>query len=828
MAGETDNADARPPHPARPESGHDGGEPQFAGLVAAMAAGICTVDAAGRLTYFNPRAAEIWCVTPLLGASDAEFARTLGIIGPHGRPVPLYERPLAVALKTGRSFHRQEVTMERPDGSRFQASVSIDPLRGADGGVAGAIAVFTDQTARNQAQAMLRHTEERYRAVFQQAAVGIFECDMEGRIVRTNAALQRLAGYTDAELRGMNWRQLVPPDQLGSATSLADTLRRGEIESFSAERRFIRRDGAAGWVDVFATIIHTSGDQPSHGLVVVVDITQRKRAETATNESRNAERARRQELEALNQVAPAAIWIAHDRECRDVTRNAAALTLLRIAGGAEGPGADPLVDVGQARVFRNGAPVPETELPLRRAARTGESVLNQELEFRAADGSARWVYGSATPLRDEQGAIRGAICVLVDITSRRQTEAALRASEEQLRLVTERARDEAVAASHAKDDFLAALSHELRTPLSPVLLLASEGATDASLPATARATFEMIRKSVEIEARLIDDLLDLTRIVRNKLVLDQRPVDVPLVLGDALVTVRAELTAKGIALVLDLAPGPQLVLGDPVRLQQAFWNVLKNATKFTPENGRITIASRVGDDGRRVVVEVTDTGIGLTPEEIEQVFEAFAQGEHARPGGSHRFGGLGLGLAISRRLVELHGGTITAESRGRHHGASFRIELPRLPPSAARSVTDVPSGLPATAPVATAAAPGARILLVEDHAPTRTALNSLLARRRYEVGSAGTAAEARILAAHQRYDVLISDIGLPDGSGHELMQEFKVRYGMRGIALTGYGTEEDVKRSRDAGFLFHLTKPIRVQHLDEALTSLGGPAPEAG
>jgi CheY-like chemotaxis protein len=374
------------------------------------------------------------------------------------------------------------------------------------------------------------------------------------------------------------------------------------------------------------------------------------------------------------------------------------------------------------------------------------------------------------------------------------------------------AKTAAETANRSKDDFLAALSHELRTPLNPVLLLASEAADDPELPAAVRAQFAIVRNNVELEARLIDDLLDLTRITRGKLSLNQQPLDVHDILQQAISIVRADAAAKQIRLALDFHAEACVVFGDPVRLQQIFWNVLKNAVKFTPAAGKITVKTLA--QAGAVVIEIIDTGIGINPEELKRVFNAFAQGDHAE-GGSHRFGGLGLGLAISQKLVELHSGLIQAASAGRDQGTTFTITLPVCAADSRKPDAQVP-----TAPKNSAmAARGQCILLVEDHEPTRTALAHLLKRRNFEVLSAASVAEGRELAAKNKIDLLISDIGLPDGSGYTLMTELRQFYGLNGIALTGYGMEEDVAHSESAGFVTHLTKPVRIQSLDGALAA---------
>jgi signal transduction histidine kinase len=391
----------------------------------------------------------------------------------------------------------------------------------------------------------------------------------------------------------------------------------------------------------------------------------------------------------------------------------------------------------------------------------------------------------------------------------RAHESALRASEAQ-----------AMAASRAKDDFLAALSHELRTPLNPVLLLATEAAGNLQLPAEVRTDFETIAKNVTLEARLIDDMLDLTRIARGKLALEMRPADVHASLQDALEMVREEIEQKQISLTLKLHADRRTVLGDDVRLKQVFWNVIKNAAKFTPVAGQITIETDAPAGGSDLAVRIIDTGIGMTAAEIARIFEAFSQGDHATQRGPHRFGGMGLGLAISRMMMEMHAGSISATSGGRNQGTAFLIKLPLLQITGPAPVDANHSTPPPRPP--SAVNPDEqrrRILLVEDHKPTSRTLAHLLTRRNYSVVAAGCLAEARAAASRENFDLLISDIGLPDGNGYELMTELNGRHGLVGIALTGYGMEEDVSRSQAAGFVTHLTKPVTVQALDSALSA---------
>lgn len=445
-----------------------------------------------------------------------------------------------------------------------------------------------------------------------------------------------------------------------------------------------------------------------------------------------------------------------------------------------------------------------------RCFHTGE-VWEDIFPLRRHDGHYRWFLSRAVPIRNARGKVQRWFGTNTDISEQKQVEQEL-----------EQARDEALAASRAKDDFLAALSHELRNPLNPALLVASDAVNNPEFPPDVKAAFDSILKNVELEARLIDDLLDLTRITRGKLSLEMKPLDLHAILRDAIGAVNTDLQKKRIVLKLDLSAPKYQVLGDPIRLRQVFWNVLNNAAKFTPESGEISVETHWLKASGQCAVRIADTGIGMTSEERERIFEVFSQGDHAESGGSHRFGGLGLGLAISRMLVECHHGRIRAESAGRDQGTTISIELPvlRLAERTGDSKTaePLPRPLPQSIPK-TATELRKNILLVEDHEATRTALELLLSRRSYQVTTAASLGEARALLKKRNFDLVISDIGLPDGSGFDLMAEFRECRGLKGIALTGYGMEQDIKRSQEAGFVAHLTKPVRVEALESALAS---------
>ena len=367
--------------------------------------------------------------------------------------------------------------------------------------------------------------------------------------------------------------------------------------------------------------------------------------------------------------------------------------------------------------------------------------------------------------------------------------------------------EEKARSNLAKDQFLAMLSHELRTPLTPVLASALALENEPELPSDIHESLAMIRRNVELEARLIDDLLDLTRIDRGKVQLNFEIVDAHTLLQSALEICQAEINRKHLKPSLNLGARKVHMRADPARLQQIFWNLINNAVKFTPINGQITIITS-NDSGGQLRVEIADTGMGIEQELLPKIFDAFEQG------GRTQSGGLGLGLAISKTLVEAHKGTIAAKSAGRNKGSTFTLVFP----TCEKAETQI---APITAP-RSAERQRMRILLVEDHEDTNRSLSNLLRRRGYHVQSALTFQSALDLGAAEQFDVLITDLGLPDGSGIDLIQKLASKPPL-GIALTGFGMEQDIRRSREVGFQHHLVKPIDLNKLDSLIQQSAAP-----
>ena len=380
-------------------------------------------------------------------------------------------------------------------------------------------------------------------------------------------------------------------------------------------------------------------------------------------------------------------------------------------------------------------------------------------------------------------------------------ETRTREAQEQRRIAEEQ-RSAAEAANVAKDRFLATLSHELRTPLTPVLLWASAVVEDPDVPEDVKKGIQMVRKNIALEARLIDDLLDLSRLSHGKVRIDTETCDVHELLRNVGAMLEPEYQVAKHSLQWDLWAENAQITGNATRLQQVFWNLLRNAAKFTPRGGLVRV--RTWNEDGALFVEVSDTGIGIEPENLERVFNPFEQEERE---GS---GGLGLGLAIARKLVQLHSGTLTASSQGPGCGATFHVRLP----CCARELTPVKEQ-PAPQPARVL-----RVLVVEDHESTRETLATLLKRTGHQVRLAGSLSEAREVFDQQPFDLLIADLGLPDGSGYDLMREIRTRSMVPAIALSGFGDVEDVRRSIEVGFTRHLIKPIDVEELKWAIADL--------
>lgn len=605
----------------------------------------------------------------------------------------------------------------------------------------------------------------------------IFIMDPAGRIVTWNSGAERLKGYRAEEIIGRNFSCFYPAEEIEKGSPEAELKTAAAEGRIETEGLRVRKDGSRFWAHVSITALRNEKGGLRGFCKITRDITERKEAEEAMRNSHHT--AISELLESISDS-----FVAFDRDWRYVRVNSAASKLLHKTP-------DELLGKVLWDVF------PEAQR------------LKFGTEYRQAmDGnvSVRFEEFYPAPLNTWfecrcHPSANGLNVFFTDITERKKAQTALM-----------EAKQSAEQANKAKDIFLATLSHELRTPLTPVLLTASTLEGDETLSADLRAQFSLIRSNIELESRLIDDLLDITKIAHGKFSIRRQNLNASNLLSTTLEIVRADYLGKGLTVQSHSAARFTTVHADPARLQQVFWNLLKNAVKFTPAGGHIDIRT-FNPDPQSLAIEIQDTGIGIAPASLKEIFQPFQQ---VAATGKPQFGGLGLGLSISKNIVEVLGGTITAASGGPHHGTTFTIRLPLC-----ESAGDA-----ATAPANTGESPPTprRILLVEDHQPTRAVLARLLRKEGHQVEAAGSCAEA-LNAVHSQpagepFQALVCDLGLPDGSGLDIVRELKaVTPGIAAIALSGFGTDDDIRRSREAGFDEHLVKPASIQELRRALAA---------
>jgi PAS domain S-box-containing protein len=631
-------------------------------------------------------------------------------------------------------------------------------------------------------RSVLQQREERFRLLVESVQdYAIFMVDPEGCVSTWNPGAQRINRYSASEIVGQNFSQFYTDEdkRAGRPRWDLDCARvQGRIED---EGWRVRKGGARFWAFAVITAMRDVKGRLIGFAIVTRDLTERKEAEEKLRASEEQFRllvdgVDEYAIYLLDPMGNVASWNAGAQRIKGYAAKEIIGKNLACFYTAE--------DVSAGRPQRN-----------LEQARTHGHVRDQGLRVRK-DGSTFQAEVVLTALRDEAGNLRAFSKVTRDITDhiqRRDAETAMIAAEK---------------ANKAKDDFLAALSHELRTPLTPALAAASYLVDNAEgLSSEFSEELDTIRRNVQLEARLIDDLLDLTRVTRGKIDLHFERVDAHACIREALAITQSAIAEKGLKLSTSLAAENHYIWADSVRIQQVFWNLINNALKFTSSGGQIDIAT-LNDENGRFEFAITDTGIGIEADRQCSLFTAFDQGDHSL---TRQFGGLGLGLAISKHLIDLHDGAIAVESRGRSYGATFKVTLDAV----ADTVND-------EQPVQTPqkAAKALRILLVEDHGDTRRTLSRLLTHFGHDISVADCTESAKEIVNTKEFDVILSDIGLPDGSGYDVITHAKQKQPLKGVALTGFGMDEDIRKSKEAGFDFHLTKPVDFAELRTVLGQL--------
>lgn len=615
---------------------------------------------------------------------------------------------------------------------------------------------------------------------------GIFMLDPNGIILTWNAAAAQISGHEAKDVIGGHCSVLYAAGEIEAGKPqrhLELAQQHGHIDD---ENWRNHRDGSRFWASVTITALRDKEGELLGFTQVIRDLTERKKAEDHLRQTKEQFRM------LVEGVEEYAIYML-DPAGRIVTWNSGAEKIKRYH-------ASEIIGKSFACFYTAedvAAGKPQRNLEM---ARKKGHIREQGLRVRK-DGSVFQAEVVITTLRDEERNVRGFTKITRDVTQQvrhREMEAAKMAAEK---------------ANQAKDDFLAALSHELRTPLTPALAAAGYLVHNAAkLPPEFVDDLEIIRRNIQLEARLIDDLLDLTRITRGKLQLQLEPVDVHASIRGATEMAAEQIKEKALELSVELEAERHYVRADPVRIQQVFWNLINNAAKFTGPRGSIEIKTTNNEEGL-FVFEISDSGIGIEPARQEKLFDAFEQGE---PSVTRQFGGLGLGLAIAKNLLHLHHGTIRATSRGRSCGATFTVTLHPILEANMDAAESIGSGRTQNR---------LNILVVEDHGDTRRTLARLLTHFGHQIAVADSV-ESALQAFHsQPFDAIVSDIGLPDGTGYDVIRQAKRSYPVKAIALTGFGMDEDVRKSRAAGFDFHLTKPVDFAELRTVLGEIA-PRPE--
>lgn len=667
------------------------------------------------------------------------------------------------------------------------------------------------QTAKRQAEVStletqrhletLRQSEARFGSIAQSNLIGIFFADLRGNITKANDTFLKTVGYTQEDLLAGNlhWSDMTPPEYLPQDEQAIAELRESGV-CIPFEKEYIRKDGSR--VPILLGAAFLEGSQ--HDCVCfALDITQGQQAEEALRESEARFRV-------MADTAPVLIWMAGpDKLCDYFNQTWLDFTGRTPeqefgSGWLEGIHPEDLQQFWQTYINAFDA----------------HRTFTMEYRLRRFDGEYRWILDTGVPRFVPDGGFVGYIGSAIDITERKQAEQ----EREEFLTREQAARTEAETANRMKDEFLATLSHELRTPLNAMLGWTQLLRTRKLDQVTYARALETVDRNTRSLASLIEDVLDVSRIIRGQLRLNVRPVQLVSVVEAAIDAVCPAAEAKAIRLqsVLDPATGP--VAGDSDRLQQIVWNLLSNAIKFTPKEGRVQVL--LEQINSHVELTVSDTGKGISAEFLPYVFERFRQADSTT---TRTHSGLGLGLAIVRHLVELHGGTVHAESSGEGQGAMFIVKLPLMPVRLDTSDSErvhpkAGHGVPfENLPVLS----GLRVLVVDDEADAREFITTVLEQCGAAVTAIASAKEALEALTRSKLDVLVSDIGMPGEDGYALISKVRSLAPEQGgripaAALTAYAREEDRTQALLAGFQLHASKPVSPAELAAVVANLAG------
>jgi PAS domain S-box-containing protein len=722
-------------------------------------------------------------------------------------------------LKRGETIHSYEARLRRKDGSIRHVLISSNVLW-QDGQFVHTRCFTRDVTEQRNALQALRLSENLNAAILDASLDAVITMDAKGLIAGFNTAAENIFGYRKADAIGRTVAELIVPERLRQRhfEGLARHLATGESRVLGkrVEQLALHADGHEFPVEL--SISRIADAAPAMFTATLRDISDVKRA--------SAEQAR---LAAIVSSSDDGI-IGKTLEGIITSWNKGAERIFGYTSGEM---------IGQPVLKLIPVERHDEERSILAKLAKGQKVEHFETVRMHKSGRRLTVSLTSSPIYGANGTIIGASKIVRDITARKEAEVTLRKRDEELREITENAarererllqneraaRAEAERVSAIKDEFLATLSHELRTPLNAILGWAQILSRGSTNEADLRRGIETIERNARMQAQLIEDLLDMSRITSGQVRLDTQPVQPAAIIEAAIETLKPSSHAKRIRVekVLDPSAGP--ISGDPARLQQIIWNLLSNAVKFTPKNGKVQVVlERVNS---HVEISVADTGLGIRPDFLPHVFDRFRQADAST---TREQAGLGLGLSIVKQLVELHGGTVRAESAGEGHGATFTVKLPLM---ALQKQTYVEARVhPRTS---NAIAPdwvivdlsGVKVLAVDDDADSRDLIKWVLQECGAQVLTASSASEALQILQQQKPRVLISDIGMPGTDGYELLKRVRALGEADGgnvhaVALTAFARSEDRARALRAGFINHVAKPVEPSELIACVASAAG------
>lgn len=703
-------------------------------------------------------------VAQLLEIDEADAARaTLDVLlrRTHEDDVPQLRSSLQHALSRGTDFDVPEARIYARDGSIRWVSARGRIERNTDGDAACMHGILLDITDRKRVEEELRASEVQMRLITDAMPALIAYLDAEQRYRFNNKAYETWHGVKRESLYGRSLRDFLGEESYAKMAPHVAAVLRGEHVTYESE--LLSADGATRHFKAYY-VPHLAAAGTVEGFYALVeDVSAQKAAEAAV-------RGSEARFRTMADQAPVLIWIADvDGRCTWFNRPWTEFT------------GRPLErDLGMA--WMEGLHPEDRERIAAQDARTAASREGFVWEYRLRrfDGEYRWLLDHGVPLLDDQGRFSGFIGSCIDITERRQMEEALR------------------DADRRKDEFLATLAHELRNPLAPIRQAAKVSKSGHASDAQLRWSHDVIDRQVQHMALLLDDLLDVSRITRGTLALRRQYLNVQEAIEGAVETARPLIDARRHQLHVELPGAPLQLFADPLRLTQLLANILTNAAKYTEPGGEIHVHARA--EANEAVISVRDTGVGIAPDMLPHVFEMFSQVKSTL---HQAEGGLGIGLALARGLVELHGGRIEAYSAGAGRGSEFIV---RLPLSVA-----VTTGAPALTAVATTTSSHWRVLIADDNRDAADSLALLLELDGHEVRKVYDGAAALQEAERFRPEFVLLDIGMPVFNGYEVAQRLRAQPWTQDtvlVAITGWGQEQDRQRSRAAGFDQHMTKPI--------------------